>query len=715
MNARDAALLQAENERLREALLLYEAYDVLTGLYRKNAFYERVHTRLKEQPQQAYDIVCLDVERFKLVNDLYGADEGDALLRYMANSLRAVFAPKGAILARLSNDVFAMCIAADEEEQIEEKILGICRDYPLEMSVTPAIGVCRVSDRAQRVNLMCDWAMIALRSIKGNSLKHMAIYDSSQRSRLLEEQELRDAMHTALARREFEIFIQPKCNMCNRKIIGGEVLVRWRHPVKGLIPPGKFIPAFERNGFIKKLDVYVWEEAAAWLRHWMDTGRRPVPLSVNVSRIDLFGMDVSATLAGLLKKYRLAPELLELEVTESAYVHQTDRINEMVRSLMSMGFAVLMDDFGSGYSSLNMLSNISVDVLKLDMRFLARGDQKSKNILQSVVRMSKWLNLPVIAEGVQTQSQADFLMGLGCLYAQGYYYYAPMPLSDFEALLAVPDKVDYADGGKPGFGQEKLLDFHDLFNRDATSDQLLENVIGAIALYSFADGRLSVLRGTQSYHRLVGGLPRTGQSPNRDVLDCIAEEDRPAFRRALQQARETADESGVELCIRRHKQDGEMWLRVKLFYLADRGGASLYYATLFDVTQEMAAVERLRISEEQFCLAMEASDIVLFDLDVTTHEARYSKYAQKALNLDDTVVRVPEGIIAKGAVCEESQEAFREMYNAIYRGNSRANCLVRVRLADGSTVRDRITLTAVKDKQGKTVKAVGTVETVKGE
>ena len=261
---------------------------------------------------------------------------------------------------------------------------------------------------------------------------------------LLDEHALLHDVEAALERREFEVYFQPKCNMLTEKVVGAEALARWRHPTRGLIPPSSFIPLFERNGFIKQLDLYIWEETARRLRRWIDMGHRPLPVSVNISRTDILTMDVCAALEEILRRYRLEPSLLELEITESTYVNQPEAVIRTVERLMRRKFTILMDDFGSGYSSLNMLNNVNVDILKLDMRFLEHNGQKSKDILESVVHMSKWLDLPLIAEGVEYQWQVDFLKELGCVYAQGFFFYRPMPAEDYEALLLdgrVPDSL----------------------------------------------------------------------------------------------------------------------------------------------------------------------------------------------------------------------------------------------------------------------------------
>ena len=261
---------------------------------------------------------------------------------------------------------------------------------------------------------------------------------------LLKEQELISEMEPALAKRQFILYLQPQYDYTTNTMTGAEALVRWKHPEKGLIPPGLFIPIFENNGFICKLDLYVWEEACRLLRKWIDLGLNPVPISVNISRRDIYSQNLVDIFENLIKTYKLDPRMLRLEITESAYMDNPEQLIKVVDDLRDLGFCIEMDDFGSGYSSLNTLKDVPVDVLKLDMKFIMSATQgtdseKSKggHILSSIVRMANWLKLPVIAEGIETGIQADYLKSIGCFYMQGYYFAKPMPVDEYERLLSV--------------------------------------------------------------------------------------------------------------------------------------------------------------------------------------------------------------------------------------------------------------------------------------
>ncbi|WP_281654803.1 sensor domain-containing phosphodiesterase, partial [Eggerthella sinensis] len=452
---------------------------------------------------------------------------------------------------------------------------------------------------------------------------------------------------------------------------------------------------------------------AAWVRSLMDQGIRPVPVSVNVSRADIYLMDVSAELHALVERYGIDPSLIEVEITESAYSERPDRIVAAFDALAERGFTVLMDDFGSGYSSLNMLKDINVDVLKIDMRFLDRDDRRSKDIMESVIRMARWLDLPVIAEGVETREQVNFLLDVGCSYAQGYYYARPMEVAAFESMLADGSNVEYEQRILQE-ARRPVLDFKDLLHENIISDRMLTSIIGAVALYTYADGDLRLVRGNEAYHRLVSTLDTDlrGAEEGGSVLPFVFEEDRAVLLEAAEESVRSCADNGAEAVVRRAGTRGCRWHKLRLFHLSTTGGVATLYATIADVTAHMEDMEALRMSEQRFEIAMEATSIVVFELDLPTRIARYSEFVQHAFGLSETVVNAPEGFIEQNTVADESIDDFRRIYDEIYAGAPKASTVVRANMGDGSTVWNRVTLMAVPKKDGLSDKAVGLVENV---
>ena len=258
------------------------------------------------------------------------------------------------------------------------------------------------------------------------------------------QHELLNESERAFENHEFKVYLQPKYDIRTTKVMGAESLVRWQHPEKGLIFPKDFIPMFEQNMLITKLDEYIWEESCRILRDYIDKGYTAVPISVNVSRMDIYSLDLSKIFVNLTDKYNIDRRYLEIEITESAFTSDEEQILKAVDELRELGFIVLMDDFGSGYSSLNMLKDISVDVLKIDTRFLEAGrdgNTKGKEILESVIKMAKWIGLAVIAEGVETDEQKNFLLDRGCNYAQGFYFSRAIDEESFGKLISDPNNV----------------------------------------------------------------------------------------------------------------------------------------------------------------------------------------------------------------------------------------------------------------------------------
>ena len=688
--------------------------DTATGLLGKEAFFDEAAAYLRHSGARDVSIVCFDVDHFKLFNDLHGLDCGDELLRYLGRALALRFSPDGAQpLARLAADTFALCATGIRPERVERILVDISSECPNGIDAIVRAGVYRIEDPASPVSIMCDRAVIALRTVKGSYFDRVALYDPGMREALVLEREVVAGIESALREDRIELFLQPKCNIRTGKIVGAEALARWRHPERGIVAPGEFIPLIERNGLVRSLDLRVWEKTAAWIRGLIDEGVQPVPVSVNVSRADIYLVDVAAELHALVERYGIEPSLIEVEITESAYSERPDRIVAAFDELAERGFTVLMDDFGSGYSSLNMLKDINVDVLKIDMRFLDRDDRRSKDIMESVIRMARWLDLPVIAEGVETREQVNFLLDVGCSYAQGYYYARPMEAAAFEALLTDGSKVQHEQCALQD-ARRPILDFRDLLHENTISDRMLSSIIGSVALYSYADGDLRLIRGNEAYRRLIATLGEgvNGAEEGGSLLPFVHDEDRDALVAAAEETVRSCPDDGVEVVVRRMGTNGCHWHKMRLFHLNTTNGSATVYGSVTDVTERMEYMEALRKSEQRFEMTLEASGTVVFELDIPTRTARYSEFLQQAFGLAETVANAPEGFIEQGTVAEESIEDFRAIYRDLYAGAPRTSAVVRAIMGDGSRAWNRVTLLAMPNEAGAPVKAVGLVENV---
>ena len=280
--------------------------------------------------------------------------------------------------------------------------------------------------------------MIALSTISGDYTRHIAWYDKDMAGQLQTEYELLSDIRRGVEEKEFISFLQPKVDMRTKKVVGAEALARWYHKEKGLVSPAAFVPILENTGFVSTVDKVIWKYTLDWMKSMMEKGVELLPVSLNISRADFYAMSVSKYLSKICEERNIPHELIEVEITESAYIEDYIMIEEEVEKLHTAGFKISMDDFGSGYSSLNALKNMSIDTLKIDMKFLdLNNDNTTKGIgiLEGVLNMAEILSLPTIVEGVETDEQAEFLMKCGCNVAQGYHYYHPMPCEDFENLL----------------------------------------------------------------------------------------------------------------------------------------------------------------------------------------------------------------------------------------------------------------------------------------
>lgn len=400
----------------------------------KNPLYftRRVKEMMVRYADRQIAFIQFDVERFKLINDNYGVETGDALLKFFNDSL-ALICSDDEPFCRLSSDLFMIVIAFDQEKEIldfihmlESKLSGY-----MGLEYKMVFGVAIAEDRGLHTRRHGDNATLARQSVKGNALNNIGFYNGTLRTKLYKQQTIEEEMTGALLNNEFAMYLQPKYSISTGRIIGAEALARWIHPQKGMISPNDFIPIFEKDGFIVKLDQYMWECACKKLREWMDKGMDPVPISINISREYLNSFDVVGKLTELVKHYSIPISLLELEITESV---DSSITAQTVKNLRNSGFTMLMDDFGSGYSSLNMLKTTPFDVLKIDKGFLSEfmESDRGRKIIAHTISMSLDIGLDIIAEGVETMEQAQFLQECGCDSAQGFFYSKPIPADEFD-------------------------------------------------------------------------------------------------------------------------------------------------------------------------------------------------------------------------------------------------------------------------------------------
>ena len=413
--------------------------DRTTGLLSKEYFCQQAEKILRSNPDKTYDIICSDVENFKLINDAFGMQGGNKVLKNMGGICQKSTDTLGGICSRFHADQFVSMIEHTEgySDELYEALTAETREKCGFSNIVIKWGIYQTGDRKISVEQMYDWALQGARSIKGQYGRYYAFYDDKLRSEMLRDQAILDCMEEALEQGQFQVKLQPKYKAAGGLFTDAEALVRWCHPEWGMQSPAVFIPLFERNGFITKLDQYVWEKVCQMMQQWDKEGLEPVNISINVSRADVYNVNLVDTLLDLVKRYNIAPKRLHLEITESVYTESPEDIIQNVTRLREKGFVVEMDDFGSGYSSLNMLNRMPMDILKLDMQFIRTEMEmpESRRTLRYIIGLAHWLNLSVVAEGVETKEQLEHLRNLGCDYIQGYYLAKPMDPADFEELF----------------------------------------------------------------------------------------------------------------------------------------------------------------------------------------------------------------------------------------------------------------------------------------
>lgn len=395
-------------------------------------FNSRISRLIQAYPNDEFAFVQFDIKSFKFLNENYGEEFGNEILNNILNVLK-FYGSNTFIFSRLTADVFMFVTTYRKREDIIRFIneLEPQINHYKDVSFRICFGINFAEDLTKQPRFNGDCAAIARFACKRDAISHYVIYDNSLRSNQRHKKDLEDNLRIAITNHEFVMFLQPKYDIETKEVHGAEALVRWVRPDGITVPPNDFIPLAEENGFVKEIDHFIWEEACKTIRNWIDEGKKPVPISVNVSRAHLENRDFITILNSYITRYNIPKNYLEIEITETI---QNDNTDASIIALKQDGFTLLMDDFGSGYSSLKMINETPFDVLKIDRSFLTSflDSDRGKKIIAHTINMSQDIGLDMIAEGVETTAQEEFLLANGCRYAQGYLFSRPIPLDEFE-------------------------------------------------------------------------------------------------------------------------------------------------------------------------------------------------------------------------------------------------------------------------------------------
>ncbi len=439
--SRKVTFLETENKQLSDLT----RRDPLTGIYQYESFKEKAQLLLDNAGDKKYAVVYTDFTDFKYINDVFGYAYGDSILSRYGEILRTGL-QEDEICGRVTADNFVLLLHYSDKEEVasrqrraDKQITEYMHSSPSSQSIATNCGICCLEDVVEDLKIegYLDRANFARKTVKNGSNHNYVFYNESIRRHLWEEKNVEGQMHDALKNHEFLVYYQPKVELKTGRIGCSEALVRWQTSDGTIIPPDRFIPVFERNFMIHRLDQYVFEEVCRWLRHMLDEGKTALPVSVNVSRLQFYDPDFVKRYVEIRDKYHIPPQLLEIEFTESIVFDNTGFLLAIVKSLKANGFSCSIDDFGKGYSSLSLLKELPVDVLKIDSYFFLESNDHSRDLdlVRSIIELVHKFNIRTVAEGIEVPEQVEYLKKFECDYVQGYVFYRPMPQAKYEALL----------------------------------------------------------------------------------------------------------------------------------------------------------------------------------------------------------------------------------------------------------------------------------------
>lgn len=433
-NDRSAEIQSYEREKYRTT------HDSLTGLYNRENFFLEVRELIERNPDVDYCMICSNIKDFKLINELFGIQKGDEILIKQARLMNDLVL-SGGVYGRIQGDRYALCMPTRliREQLILTSIQQMQKEFlDTSFHLHVMVGIYNIKDNGEAISSMVDKANIAAETIRNNYQRNIAYYDAKLFEKSVEERLIIGEFENAIENNRFVMYLQPQAAE-DGTIYGAEALVRWEHPERGLLFPGAFIEVLEKTGLVYKLDMYIWDLAAKKLKEWKEIGREDLYISVNISARDFYFINIYQIFKNLIEKYEINPVNLKLEITETALMSDFEKNMKVIHKLQDFGFKIEIDDFGSGYSSLNMLKDISADVLKIDMGFLRQSENEAKgrDILESVINLAGKIGMEVITEGVETEEQLKMLTGMGCKMFQGYYFSKPISVREFEAKYSI--------------------------------------------------------------------------------------------------------------------------------------------------------------------------------------------------------------------------------------------------------------------------------------
>ena len=684
-------------------------FDPLTGLFNRHAFIQNARSMLDENPLTEFSLMNLNIGSFKVVNDLLGRDVGDKVLNIIADAIRVLFAGRG-VFARFFSDNFIVLTPYSERGVHPQTFLdavqkAVAASGLISHEVQYYIGVYKITERDMSIENMADRAAIACRSINGSYQEHIAYYDEKMRLTMIEEQEICDESRRALQNGEFCVYYQPVYGIKAKRFVSAEALVRWSHPTKGMISPGKFVPVFEKNGFIAELDLYVLEQVCKYMKRREDEGLPKFPISVNISRMSLYDPNLFETISDITDRYNIDPKYFRIEITESAYNDNPAQLLDTIGRLREKCYPVLMDDFGSGYSSLNTLKDIPIDILKLDMKFMQGFENNGKvgTIVTSVSRMAKWLNIPMLAEGVETKEQLDFLSSVGCAYIQGYYFSRPVPEEEFTRLIAL-EEVTGNSGEIESYGLG--AEVNELLGSNALVSKLISAAFGGFGIYEMYDDKLEVIRVNDGYMKIMGYTPGSFEEERINIWDMMPPEDAEKSRQACLEAINT--DKAITMVIRRYDKNGRLLFLEGIH--RKLGGTTenpIICIAFNDITDKLASEYQIDRSRTEIEEILGATGAVVADIDYANDTVFYAgDMSEFGIDLDKIHDYVDDGKAFENVVHPDDVKKVKRFYTNKKAGRISEELRI-LNKKDGNYYWWRFTEVRKADEDGKISRTIG--------
>ncbi|MBQ3842034.1 MAG: EAL domain-containing protein [Ruminiclostridium sp.] len=523
------------------------------------------------------------------------------------------------------------------------------------------------------------------------------------------ELELLNGFDEAIENDHIFVCYQPKMNHATGRMIGAEALMRWNNPEYGMQYPSDFIPVLEQNDLIYKADLYVFERVCMFQREMLDKDLTSVPISFNMSRHDIIHSDYIDELERIRTKYNVPVKLLHAEITESSALGGMELITETLNRLHALGYFVEMDDFGSGYSSLNVLKDLNVDMIKLDMRFLSGNvGGRGGTIISSIVQMSKWLNTPVVAEGVETVAQADYMRSIGCIYIQGYVYSKPVTEGEFEKMLTEIS----SESGLKSMQLISTMDAERFWDPNSLETLIFNNYVGGAALFRYHDGKCDILRINQKYMKEIGMNMSEKEILCSDPMDGFDDENRKIFEDTLKLAAETGEEQSCEtwrnVC---SKICGSyrICVRSDIRMIGKADDQYIFYAMVRNITAEKRRFAEISDSERKFRMASEQINVYAWEYIFSTKEMHPCYRCMRDLGLPLVVENYPDPVFANGLFPQDYKEMYYDMLHRLEQGEEQLDAIIPLTVG---RVPFHIRYTTEFDENGKPLKAYGSAALV---